>query len=422
MAGKTISEKILSAKSGLDARAGDIVVADLDLTYSHDGNRPLAMELLSSMGTERVWDPAKYILFLDHHPSPNAVSAAAHTRLRRFAAEQGCLLYEMGDGISHVVLPERGHLAPGDLAIGSDSHSCTGGALAAFATGVGSTDMAAAMATGKLWLLVPETILVRAEGDLPPGVGAKDLALAIAGEIGADGANYKAIEFAGTTVERMPMDGRFTLTNLAIEMGAKAGLIGTDAVTESWLAPRLKRPWTHLRSDPDAVFERVVTIDAAALTPRIAMPHQVDKVVPIADVLGTPIQQIVIGTCNAARESDLAEAARILRGKRIAPGVRLIVTPSSRDTMVASMKSGVLATLVEAGAVIATPGCSGCAGGCHFAVPDSGENVLSTANRNFKGRLGNPDSFIWLASPATAAASALTGHITDPRAYVEHIA
>jgi 3-isopropylmalate/(R)-2-methylmalate dehydratase large subunit len=419
MAGKTMSEKILSARSGRDARAGDIVVADLDLTYSHDGNRPLAMELLSSMGTNRVWDPSKYILFLDHHPSPNAVSAAAHSRLRRFASEQGCPLYEMGDGISHVVLPERGHIAPGDLVIGSDSHSCTGGAVAAFTTGVGSTDMAAAMATGKLWLLVPETILVQCDGALPPGVGAKDLALAIAGEIGADGANYMAIEFAGFTVEQMPMDGRFTLTNLAIEMGAKAGLIATDAVTEAWLTGRLARPWTHLRSNPDAVYAKVVRIDAAALSPQIAMPHAVDKAVSITEVLDTPIHQVVIGTCNAARESDLAEAARILRGKHIAPGVRLIVTPSSRDTMVASMKSGVLATLVEAGAVIATPGCSGCAGGCHFAVPDNGENVLSTANRNFKGRLGNPDSFIWLASPATAAASALTGRITDPRAYVE---
>jgi 3-isopropylmalate/(R)-2-methylmalate dehydratase large subunit len=418
MAGKTLSEKILSAKSGTDARAGSIVVAELDLTYSHDGNRPLAMELLSSMGTDRVWDPSKYILFLDHHPSPNAISAAAHTRLRDFARDQGCQLYEMGDGISHVVLPERGHIAPGDLIIGSDSHSCTGGALAAFTTGVGSTDMAAAIATGKLWFLVPETILVLCEGALPPGVGAKDLALAIAGEIGADGANYRAVEFAGSTIDSLPMDGRFTLTNLAIEMGGKAGLIGTDAVTEAWLAPRLKRPFVPLRADPDAVYERVVTIDASSLTPRIAKPHKVDQVVAIEEVLGTQIHQVVIGTCNAARVSDLAEAARILRGKHIAAGVRLVVTPSSRDTMVASMKSGVLADLVEAGAVIATPGCSGCAGGCHFAVPDKGENVLSTANRNFKGRLGNPDSFIWLASAATAAASALTGKITDPREYL----
>lgn len=417
MAGKTIAEKILSAKSGQDARAGDIVVASLDLTYSHDGNRPLAMELLESMGTDRVWDASKYILFLDHHPSPNAVSAAAHTKLRVFAAQQGVRLYEMGDGISHVVLPERGHIAPGDLAIGSDSHSCTGGALAAFTTGVGSTDMAAAMATGQLWMRVPETILVRCTGVLPPGVAAKDLALAIAGRIGADGANYAAIEFAGQTIETLPMDGRFTLTNLAIEMGAKAGLIGTDAVTETWLDGRLKRQWTHLTADPDAVYSEVVDIDAAALTPRIALPHNVDKVVAIEDLPRTKVHQVVIGTCNAARASDLAEAARILEGKRIAPGVRLIVTPSSRDTLVASMQTGVLATLVQAGAVIATPGCSGCAGGCHFAVPDVGENIVSTANRNFKGRLGNAESFIYLASPATAAASALTGWITDPREY-----
>jgi len=415
MAGKTIAEKILSAKSQTDARAGEIVVAALDLTYSHDGNRPLAMELLTSMGTDKVWDPSRYVLFLDHHPSPNAVSAAAHTKLREFAIAQGVQLYEMGDGISHVVLPERGHIAPGDLVIGSDSHSCTGGALAAFSTGVGSTDMAAAMATGHLWMRVPETILVRCNGKLPAHVGAKDLALAIASRIGADGANYMAIEFAGPAVEALTMDGRFTLTNLAIEMGAKAGLIGTDSVTTDWLSGRLKRDWQPLNADRDAVYAQVVDIDANTLTPRIALPHNVDKVVAIQDLPRTRVHQVVIGTCNAARESDLAEAARILKGKHIAPGVRLIVTPSSRDTMVASMQSGVLATLVQAGAVIATPGCSGCAGGCHFAVPDVGENVLSTANRNFKGRLGNPDSFIYLASPATAAASALTGWITDPR-------
>jgi 3-isopropylmalate/(R)-2-methylmalate dehydratase large subunit len=420
--GKTIAEKILSAKSGTDARAGDIVVADLDLTYSHDGNRPLAMELLTSMGVDRVWDPARYVLFLDHHPSPNAVSAAAHSKLRAFATEQGVQLYEMGDGISHVVLPERGHIAPGDLVIGSDSHSCTGGALAAFSTGVGSTDMAAAIATGKLWLRVPETILVRSNGALPPGVAAKDLALTIAGRIGADGANYMAIEFAGDTVPRLSMDGRFTLTNLAIEMGAKAGLIGTDAVTEQWLAPRLRRPWLHVAADADASYARTVDIDSTTLVPMISLPHNVDKVVGIDAVGDTKIHQVIIGTCNAARPDDLALAARILRGKRIAAGVRLIVTPSSRDTLVATMQSGVLATLVEAGAVIATPGCSGCAGGCHFAVPDVGENVLSTANRNFKGRLGNPESFIYLASPATAAVSALTGRITDPRPYLEALA
>lgn len=415
--GKTIAEKILSAKSGQDAHAGDIVVASLDLAYSHDGNRPLAMDLLTSMGTERVWDSSKYILLLDHHPSPNAISAAAHSKLRDFANSQGVRLYEMGDGISHVVLPERGHIAPGDLAIGSDSHSCTGGALAAFTTGVGSTDMAAAMATGQLWMRVPETILVRCSGTLPAGVGAKDLALAIAGCIGADGANYAAIEFAGSTIDTMGMDGRFTLTNLAIEMGAKAGLIGTDATTEAWLSGRLQRSWSHLTSDPDAVYTETVDIDAAMLTPRIALPHNVDNVVAIEDLPRTAVHQVVIGTCNAARSSDLAEAARILEGKHIAPGVRLIVTPSSRDTLVASMQSGVLATLVSAGAVIATPGCSGCAGGCHFAVPHIGENIVSTANRNFKGRLGNAESFIYLASPATAAASALTGWITDPREY-----
>ena len=411
MSGRTIAEKILSAKSGGDVRPGDIVLADVDLAYSHDGNRPLAMDLLAEMGVARVWDSKRYILVLDHYPSPSQAVASTHTKLRAFAREQGVRLYDVGDGISHVVLPEKGLIGPGDLVIGSDSHTCTSGALAAFATGVGSTDMAAVMATGKIWLRVPETILVRCNGAFGQGVGAKDLALEITRSLGADGATYQAIEYAGETVERMTMEGRLTVANMAIEVGAKAGLIAADATTLAWLRPRGQRDLQDLRADPGARYARVLDIDVAMLRPKVARPHNVDNVVDASTLRAIPVHQVVIGTCNGARIGDLAEAARILRGRKVAPGVKLVVTPPSRDTLIEAMQQGILSTLVEAGAVLGTPGCSGCVGGCNFAIPDAGQNVVTTANRNFKGRLGNPDAFLYLASASTAAYSALTGHI-----------
>jgi 3-isopropylmalate/(R)-2-methylmalate dehydratase large subunit len=415
MSGRTIAEKLLSAKSGTDARAGDIVLASVDVAYSHDGNRPLPMDLIADMGAGGVWDPARYFLVLDHYPRPNEAVASSHTKLRAFAQAQGVTIYAVGDGISHVVLPENGHILPGDLVIGSDSHTCTSGALGAFATGVGSTDMAAVLATGKIWLRVPQTILLRCTGAFPAGVRPKDLALEITRLLGADGATYQAIEYTGDAIDRMDMDGRLTIANMAIEVGAKAGLIATDATTAAWLRARTDRPWPAIAADPDARYARVVEIDAGSLAPKVARPHNVDNVVDAAALRDVPVHQVVIGTCNAARIDDLAEAARILAGRRVAPGVRLYVTPPSRTIMLEAMRRDILAPLVAAGAVVGTPGCSGCVGGCHAAIPDAGENVLTTANRNFKGRLGNPDAFLYLASAATAAASALTGRITDPR-------
>ncbi len=416
MTAQTIAEKILGVKSGTAARAGDIVLADVDLAYSHDGNRPLAMDLLQEMGATRVWDKDRYVLVLDHYPSPNEAVAGSHSRLRAFAREQGVRLYDVGDGISHVVLPEQGHIAPGDLVVGSDSHTCTSGALGAFATGVGSTDMAAVMATGRIWLRVPETILVRCSGAFRPGVRAKDLALEIARVLGADGATYQAIEYEGDTIAAMDMDNRLTVVNMAIEVGAKAGLVATDATTDAWLAPRLARRYAPQAADPGAQYSRVVEIDVAALAPKVARPHNVDNVVDASTLGDVPVHQVVIGTCNAARIGDLAEAARILKGKRVATGVKLVVTPPSRATLLTAMERGILSTLVEAGAVLGTPGCSGCVGGCNFAIPDAGQNVLTTANRNFKGRLGNPNAFLYLGSVATAAHSALAGRIVDPQA------
>jgi 3-isopropylmalate/(R)-2-methylmalate dehydratase large subunit len=312
------------------------------------------------------------------------------------------------------VLPEKGHIAPGDLVIGSDSHTCTSGALGAFATGVGSTDMAAVMATGRIWLRVPETILVRCRGEFRSGVGAKDLALEIARVLGADGATYQSIEYAGDTIDNLGIEGRFTITNMAIEVGAKAGLIATDDATRAWLAPRVGDRYRDVRADEGASYARVVDIDVAALRPKVARPHNVDNVVDASTLAGVPVHQVVIGTCNAARIGDLVEVARILRGRKVAPGVKLVVTPPSRDVLTEAMAQGVLSTLVEAGAVLGVPGCSGCVGGCNFAIPDAGQNVVTTANRNFKGRLGNPDSFLYLASPATAAYSALAGRIVEP--------
>jgi len=415
MHAQTLSEKILSAKSGASVRAGDIVLASVDLAYSHDGNRPLAMDQLAEMGAARVWDRERYILVLDHYPSPSQAVASTHTRLRAFAREQGIRLYDVGDGISHVVLPEKGHMAPGDLVIGSDSHTCTSGALGAFATGVGSTDMAAVMATGKIWLRVPETILVRCHGSFRRGVGAKDLALEIARILGADGATYQSIEYAGEVIDKLGMEGRFTIANMAIEVGAKAGLIATDEVTRAWLEPRVGSRYRQVKADEGASYARVVDIDVGVLRPKVARPHNVDNVVDAASLRDVPVHQVVIGTCNAARIGDLAEAARILRGRKVAPGVKLVVTPPSRDVLTDAIAQGVLSTLVEAGAVLGVPGCSGCVGGCNFAIPDAGQNVLTTANRNFKGRLGNPDAFLYLASPATAAYSALAGRIVDPQ-------
>ena len=282
MAAQTLAEKILSAKSGAPVRAGDIVLAAVDLAYSHDGNRPLAMDQLAEMGAARVWDRERYLLVLDHYPSPTPAVASTHTKLREFARQQGVRLYDVGDGISHVVVPEKGHIAPGDLVIGSDSHTCTSGALGAFATGVGSTDMAAVMATGKIWLRVPETILVRCNGAFRSGVGAKDLALEIARVLGADGATYQSIEYVGDTIRNLGIEGRFTITNMAIEVGAKAGLMATDEVTRAWLEPRVGERYRDVQADAGASYSRVVDIDVGMLRPKVARPHNVDNVVDAA--------------------------------------------------------------------------------------------------------------------------------------------
>jgi len=411
VAGKTIAEKIFSTHSGTDARAGDIVIADVDFVMGQDGTSPLAIRALENMGVDKVFDPNKVALVMDHSsPSPIEGVSALHTMMREFGKKTGCHIYDVGCGVCHQLIPEQGHVIAGDLMVGCDSHTCTYGALNVFSTGVGSTDGAAAMASGKLWFKVPETIKVVLNGELPSGVYSKDIILHLAGMIGADGATYKALEFCGPAIDAMSIEARMTISNMAIEVGAKAGLMAADEKTLAWFEGRSDRAPDPQNPDEDAIYESVIEIDVSTLTPQIAKPHAVDNVSPVSEVAGTPIAQGVIGTCTNGRLEDLAIAAEILKGKKIHPDVRLIVAASSRDTLLSAMEAGYIQTFIEAGACVVTPGCGPCVG-THDGVPSDGENVISTANRNFKGRMGNSNAFIYLASPATVAKSVLAGEI-----------
>jgi 3-isopropylmalate/(R)-2-methylmalate dehydratase large subunit len=415
--GKTIAEKIFSAHSGTDARAGDIVVADVDFVMGQDGTTPLAIRALENMGVDRVFDPAKVAVVMDHSsPSPVEGVSALHTMMREFGKKTGAKVYDVGCGVCHQLIPESGHVVPGDLMVGCDSHTCTYGAVNVFSTGVGSTDGAAAMAAGKLWFRVPETMKVTYEGELRPGVFSKDLILALAGRIGADGATYMALEFHGPVIDALSVDARMTISNMAIEVGAKAGLMRADDATLAWYEGRGERAPRPVDPDADADYASSLVLDASAIGPQVARPHAVDNVSPIEEVEGTPIAQGFIGTCTNGRLEDLKIAAHILRGRKVHPDVRLIVAPASKQILLDAMEAGYIRDLVEAGAALVTPGCGPCVG-THNGVPSDGENVISTANRNFRGRMGNSNAFVYLGSPATVAASVIEGVIADPRKY-----
>ncbi len=417
--GKTIAEKIFSAHSGTDARAGDIVVADVDFVMGQDGTSPLAIRALENMGVDAVFDPEKVAVIMDHSsPSPLEGVSALHTMMREFGKKTGCHVYDVGEGVCHQLVPEKGHVVPGDLMVGCDSHTCTYGALNVFSTGVGSTDGAAAMAAGKLWFKVPETVKVTYAGALQPGVFSKDLILYLAGQIGVDGATYQAIEFGGSAIEALSVEARMTISNMAIEVGAKAGLMQADEKTLAWFEGRGEKTPAPAGPDADADYVRELTFDASAIGPQVAKPHAVDNVSPIEAVEGTPIAQGFLGTCTNGRLEDLAIAAGILKGRRVHPGVRFIVAPASRQVLLDAIAAGYIQTLVESGAALVTAGCGPCVG-THNGVPSDGENVISTANRNFKGRMGNSNAFIYLGSPATVAASVIEGRIADPRKYFE---
>ncbi len=414
----TLAEKIFTEHTGREARPGEIAVVKVDLTYAQDGTGPLAVRKILEMGFKEVYNPKKTIFFFDHaSPSPRFELSNDHTFLRDFAKGTGIQVSDVGCGISHQVVAER-EVRPGDVVIGADSHTCTGGALGAFATGVGSTDAAVAIALGKIWLRVPETIRVVVEGRLPRGVYGKDIILHLIGKIGAAGATYKALEFGGDAIDRLDMAGRMTIANMAVEAGAKVGLFPSDDTTRSWLN-QMERPqdFRKLSPDPNAGYERTVVIHAEELKPTIACPHQVDNTKTIDEIGDVTVDQVYLGTSCNGRLEDFQIAAEILRGKKIHPKTRMIVTPGSRLVYLEVLKDGTLETLIESGAVAMPPGCGACVG-LHEGVLGEGEVCLATQPRNFKGRMGSPKSFIYLGSPAIAAATAIEGKIADPRKYL----
>ena len=415
--GMTLAEKILSRHVGREVKPGEIVLAAIDATVSHDSNRPQAAEIFKNLGGKKVFNPQRVAMMLDHHyPAMAEANAKIHKLIRDFSQEQGNIFYE-GEGICHMVMPENGHILPGEILVGTDSHTCTSGAIGAFAAGVGSTDMGFALITGKLWFMVPETIRMNVTGKLPPGVFAKDVILYIIATVTAEGATYKSVEFAGPVIDNFSMDARFTLCNMAVEMGAKVGMVAPDQTTLEWVKPRAGREFTPDVPDPDAGYAEVMEFEVSDLSPYVAAPHQVDNGVPIEEVLGAPVTQANIVSCTCSRLEDLRIVASILKGRKVAKGMRLMVVPGSKEVLKKALDEKLITTFVEAGGNVGTPNCMGCSAGGHFGVPSDGETIISIANRNFKGRLGNPNAFIYLASPATAAATALEGQIADPRQY-----
>jgi 3-isopropylmalate/(R)-2-methylmalate dehydratase large subunit len=414
---KTISEKILSAKSGMDAWAGDVVTCVVDRVIGTDASSPMAIDYFERMGGTKLHDATRVVFSFDHYSPPTtAKTKGFHDQVRAFIARHGGQLYDVGEGISHQVIVERGDVLPGDLVIGADSHTVTCGALNLFATGVGSSDLAAAMITGQIWLRVPETILVRLTGARPAETSAKDVALVLVGMVGAEGANYQAIEFDGPALSDLTFEDRLVIANLAVEMGAKSAIFPADAALDQYLAGRTTKRGTPVIADPGAKYSREIVLDLSSVSPRIALPHAPDNVTAVEDVTGTPVHMVFVGTCTGGRAPDVHEVLAVLRGGggRIAPHVRLVVTPASREVERRLTDDGSLDALRAMGATITTPGCGACCG-TSGVIPAEGTNVLSTANRNFKARMGPASVSIYLASPAACAAAALTGRITGPR-------
>ncbi|NQT32807.1 MAG: 3-isopropylmalate dehydratase large subunit [Candidatus Omnitrophica bacterium] len=419
---QTIAEKILSEHSGRNAKAGDNVIADVDFCFGQDGTSGMIIDSFRKMGAENVSNKDKYCMVLDHScPSPNIGVSTIHNKIRDFAREQNVKVFDVGQGVCHQLVPENGFIACGDLVLGADSHTCTYGAINIFSTGVGSTDLAITLVSGKNWFMVPETIKIVAGGELPKGVYSKDVILKIIGDIGADGATYKAVEFYGKVINRLSVDARFTISNMAVEMGAKCGLMAADKKVVDWVKKHSVRDPKPVEADDDARYEEVREYDFTDLSPQIAKPHTVDNVCDVEEVEGTSISAVSIGTCTNGRLEDLEIAAKILKGRKVARDVKLIITPASKKIYLDAVKKGYVETFITSGAIVNNPGCGPCVG-THQGVLADGENALSTANRNFKGRMGNPNSNIYLASPATAAATALEGEIADPREHKRRLA
>lgn len=413
--GQTIAEKIISKHAGHDVKAGELCIAKVDVAAVQDGTGPLTVQEFKKIGKKELANPSRTVLFIDHAaPSPRKELSNTHMVLRDFAKETGAVMSDTGAGVCHQRLIET-FVNPGEILVGADSHTCTSGALGAFATGMGSTDIAVAMALGKTWLKVPPTFKIVVNGKFQKGVYAKDLILYLIGLIGADGATYKALEFSGSTIENMTMADRFTIANMAVEAGAKAGLFITDEKTRAYLKERGREDkFVEIRPDADAVYERVIEIDASKIEPTVSCPHTVDNTKPAKDLKDVKLNQVFIGTCTNGRIEDLRIAAEILKDKKVNPDVRLIVVPASKDVYLKALEEGLLKIFVESGASVLAPGCGPCVG-VHAGILGDGEVCLATQNRNFQGRMGNTKGFIYLASPATAAVSAINGYITDPR-------
>jgi 3-isopropylmalate/(R)-2-methylmalate dehydratase large subunit len=415
--GYTIAEKILAAHAGgKSVRAGEVVVASVDFAMIHDARASNALKMIGKLGVTDLPFAAKTAFVLDHYSPPPTIEAAnVHRDMRAFADAHGAPLYDVGDGICHQVMPENGHLTCGDLVAGTDTHSVTYGAFNAFGTGVEGTDVSAVMMTGKLWFRVPETIRIELTGRLQPGVWAKDITLAMLGTLGAEGANYRAIEYVGPAVSAMEIDDRMTLANHAAELGAKAAILEADEKTFAWLKAHKARSPRPVTADADANYAQRIEIDASKLAPQVARNHHIDDVIGVPEVQGRKINFALIGTCTNGRLDDIRQAAAILKGRRIAKGVRMIVTPASREVYLAAAREGLIEVLTRAGASVEAAGCGTCVSITGHLIMGDGDVAISSANRNFKGRLGNPRSEIWIGSAATVAASALTGRITDPR-------
>ncbi|MDD1775089.1 MAG: homoaconitase large subunit [Methanobacterium sp.] len=413
----TIAEKIMArASQKKESKAGEIVMADIDVAMTHDLTGPLSVESFKKIGIENVWDPEKIVVLFDHQVPADSLDAAEnHIMLREFVEQQKITnFYDVKEGVCHQILPEKGHIVPGEVVVGTDSHTCTHGALGAFSTGIGSTDMAMVFATGQLWFKVPETLKFEIEGALKNYVYAKDVVLHIIGKIGADGATYKACEFAGETTKEMSVSERMVLCNMAIEMGGKTGLVEPDEKTVNYLKNRTNKKYEIFKTDPDSESLETMYIDVSALEPQIACPHHVDNVKPISDVEGTHIDQVFLGSCTNGRLEDMRTAAEIIKGYQISNKVRMLVIPASREVYLQAMDEGLLRIFAESGALVCNPCCGPCLGG-HIGLVGPGEVSLSTSNRNFQGRQGSPDAEVYLSSAAVAAASALKGSITDPR-------
>jgi 3-isopropylmalate/(R)-2-methylmalate dehydratase large subunit len=417
-----IAEKIIASATGkTEVFPGDIVISKVNMAMANEITGPLAIEAFKKIGSKNVWDRNKIVLILDHQiPADSIKSAELHNIMRKFSKKYDIpFLYDVGEGgVCHQVMIEKGHVRPGELVVGADSHTCTYGAVGAFATGIGSTEMAGVFYTGKIWLKVPSTIRINIVGTLSNFITPKDIILYLVGKIGADGATYKAIEFTGSTITKMSLSGRMTLCNMTVEMGAKTGLINPNEAIVNYVKKRTDLQFKVLNSDENAKFERTIEISIDDLKPQIACPHSVDNVKPVAEVEGENINQAFIGSCTNGRLEDLELAAKILKGRKIKKGIRLIITPASQDIYLQSLKNGLTEIFVKSGAYVCSPTCGACFGG-HMGILAEDEVCISSSNRNFLGRMGSPKAQVYLASPITVAASAIAGEIIDPRRYLE---